>query len=697
VPKTPFPYTGGAFRFFLTIFLSAFLLFQVQPMMGRYVLPWFGGGPAVWTTCMLFFQVVLVAGYAYAHWLGSRVTTRLQSSIHLALLAGSLLFLPLAPRAILARQAVSDDPSGRILLVLAVTIGGPYFMLSATGPLLQRWFHLSQPGRSPWRLYSLSNFGSFLALLSYPFAIEPFLRLQTQAWMWTALYAGFVLLCGWTAWTMRSPQPPDSRLPAPDDSLSSPPPTFWTIAFWIGLAACGSTLLLATTNLICQDIAVIPFLWVAPLSIYLLTFVIAFESDRWYHRAGFATAAGVLVPAGCVVTAAAIVVPPWWQIGVGLVALFVACMVGHGELARSRPQARYLTTFYLSIAAGGGLGGVFVALVCPHVFREFSEYPIGLAAACLLGFVGWMRTGAFAQWTRGRLAVRIPLMALLIGGMTAVATAVMSGNPQAVARWRNFYGILRVTESAEPPNGPSRRLTHGLTVHGMQFLNPPQRTWPTTYYGPHSGVGIVLNALRGGPRRVAVIGLGAGTIAAWGRSGDTFRFYEINPDVFDIAHTWFSYLKDTKATIEPVLGDARVQLERELASDHAGQFDVIAVDAFSSDAIPMHLLTAECGDIYRRHLAPGGLLLFHISNRLLKLDPVTRGLARHLGWEAVRFLTPRNDQTGESVARWVLMTANTAFLEMPEIGLNVTGWGKGEPPPIAWTDDFASLWHVLSF
>ena len=660
-------------------------------MMGRYVLPWFGGGPAVWTSCMLFFQVLLVAGYAYAHWLGSRTNTRLQTWIHSVLLAASLIFLPLAPRAILAKQAASDDPSGRILLVLAICMGGPYFMLSATGPLLQRWFHLSHPGRSPWRLYSLSNLGSFLALLTYPFAIEPFLRLQTQAWMWTILYAGFVVLCGWTAWTIRPA--PDSRLPTPDSS----PPSIWTILFWIALAACGSTLLLATTNLICQDIAVIPFLWVAPLSIYLLTFVLTFESERWYHRARFAVAAGVFVPAGCVLAAAAVVVPAKWQIVVALAALFVTCMVCHGELARSRPQPRYLTTFYLAIAAGGALGGILVALICPHVFAEFSEYPIGLAGACLLGFLGWMRTGELKQWTRGNLTVRIPLMALLLGGMSAVVTTAMNGNDQAIARYRNFYGILRVTQYDQPPNGTVRKLTHGLTVHGMQFQDEPQRTWATTYYGPHSGVGIVLSALRDGPRRVAIVGLGVGTIAAWSKPGDTFRFYEINPQVFGVAHDWFTYLKDSKARIEPVLGDARVQLERELANENPGKFDVIAVDAFTSDAIPMHLLTSECGDVYRRHLAPGGLLLFHISNRLLRLDPVTRGLARHLGWEAVRFLSPQDEHTGESTTRWVLVTANSEFLQRPEIEANLSAWNKADPAPIQWSDDFGSLWHVLNF
>ena len=673
----------------LTIFLGAFLLFQVQPLMGRYVLPWFGGGPMVWTSCMLFFQVLLVGGYAYAHWLASRRNSRVQSYIHAGLLTLSLLFLPLDPRGILSNQASSADPSGRILFVLAATIGGPYFMLSATGPLLQRWLHLSEPDQPPWRLYALSNLGSFLALLSYPFAIEPYLTLRAQSWIWSALYVAFAALCGWTAWTLR---PVAGKKSASGEEGG---PGISQILLWAAFAACGSILLLATTNLICQDIAVVPFLWVAPLSVYLLTFVLVFEGERWYHRSRLAVAAGLLVPAGCAIMVAAIAVPAGWQLVVCLGTLFVTCMICHGELARARPAPEHLTSFYLAIAAGGAAGGVFVAILSPRLFTEYSEYPIGLAAACLLGFAGWIRTGALADWKSGKLAVRIPLMALLIGAMTSMVTTTANRNYPAVAKFRNFYGILRVSDEEDSLKREFRELTHGRIRHGFQFFGYPQSTWPTTYYGPHSGVGIVLNALTGPQRRVAVIGLGTGTLAAWGRPGDTFRFYEIDPDVVAVAKNWFTYLKDSKARTEIVLGDARVQLERELTRGDVPQFDVIAVDAFSGDAIPLHLLTAECGDVYRRHLAPGGMLLFHISNRLLQLDPVARGLAKHLGWRAVRFASPSDVETGESSATWVLMTANENFLAQPEIGGRESKWSKGEPAPITWTDDFASLWHVL--
>ncbi len=657
-------------------------------MMGRYILPWFGGGPAVWTVCLLFFQVLLLAGYAYAHWLGARKSTRFQATLHLALLAASLLFLPIRPAAFW-KPVSTADPSSRILLLLAVTIGGPYMLLSATGPLLQRWFTFGEPGKSPWRLYALSNFGSFLALLSYPFAVEPFFRLQTQVWMWSVLYVVFAALCGWTAWRMSAAAEPVSMSIANGER-----PNVTTILFWLGLATCGSILLVSTTNQISQEIAVNPFLWVAPLAIYLLTFILAFESDRFYRRAAFAIAAGVFAQIGCLAPSTSGALTLRMQLGLYLIVLFITCMLCHGELARSRPEPRYLTTFYVVIAAGGALGGAFVALVAPHVFTEFLEYPIGLAAACLLGFVGWLRTGAFAQWTIGNFSVRLPLMALLFGGLAAIVGAVTYTYQPAIASARNFYGILRVTHRTDK-NGLFRELRHGRTRHGFQYRYAPQRSWPTSYYGPHSGVASALNAIEKPDRRVAVVGLGAGTLAAWGRPSDTFRFYEINPDVEEIARTWFTFLKDSTAKTEVVLGDARVELERELSEGRTGDFDLIAVDAFSSDAIPVHLLTKECADIYQRRLAPGGLLLLHISNRALNLEPVARGMAQYLGWKPVLLISGDDRDTGESSSTWVLITENKDFLDR-------TGFGKQSSPwrnrsPILWTDDFASLWHVLNF
>jgi len=658
-----------------TIFLSAFLLFQVQPIMGRFILPWFGGTPAVWSVCLLFFQAMLLAGYAYAHWLRRR-------RIHIGLLAASLALLPVIP----TRPAITDNPSTRILLLLAITVGAPYFLLSTTAPLLQKW---SSSERSPWRLYALSNFGSFLALLSYPFLVEPYVRLRTQAWVWSGLYVAFTLLCGSVAWPVGRAILSPALSAETGDKIARP--TRWTILFWLGLSAAGSTLLLATTNIVTQDIAVSPFLWIAPLSLYLLTFVLAFESDRWYPRLPFAIAAGVLAPVACAVVNAGIGVAIWVQLGAYLAALFAVCMLCHGELRHARPEPGHLTLFYLTIAAGGVLGGVFVALIAPRIFTEFNEYPIGLAAACLLGLAGWLRSGAWALWTRSNFAIRIPLMALLLGGLSAAVTVGLQGARQPVASWRNFYGILRVTDLPDP-KGAVRELTHGRIKHGSQYLEQAWRDRPTSYYGPHSGVAMALNALPEGPRRIAVIGLGTGTMAAWGRPGDLIRFYEINPLVPTIATTWFTFLPDSEAKTEVVLGDARIQMERERSV-----FALIAVDAFSSDAIPMHLLTAEAADIYQHRLAPGGLLLFHISNQSLNLEPVTRGLAQHLNWNAAQILADDNPAAGEDGSNWVILTENLGLLQRIAQGAPHVGWTEPGRKPILWTDDFASLWHVLKW
>ncbi len=674
----------------VTIFLSAFLLFQLQPMMGRFVLPWFGGGPAVWTTCMLFFQTALLAGYAYAHFLGSRgpATRRTASWIHMALLAISVAALPIIPNAERWKPSTSDNPTGHILLLLAATVGAPYFLLSATAPLLQRWFHNARPSDSPWRLYALSNAGSLLALFSYPFVLEPWLRLKTQATMWSAGYVIFAGFCAWTAWKFGGTTSAGTESEMEQEDSGAEKPHVLDIALWLGLSIATSVLLLATTSQISQEVAVIPFLWIAPLAIYLLTFMLTFDSDRWYKRSTFAVLAGVLAPVTCAVTAAASGVPALTQIAVDLGGLFAVCMVCHGELARSRPSPKYLTSFYLTMAAGGAIGGAFAALIAPRIFTELDEYPIALSAGCILGFASWMRSGALAQWTSRNFAVRVPLMALLVGGATSLYSVVAIGQPTQYAQ-RNFYGILRVSESSDQ-NGAFRQLTHGVIQHGFEYLDEQKRKRPTSYYGSHSGVALAIDAMPK-PRRVAVIGLGAGTLAAWGREGDTYRFYEINPAVEAIARQWFYYLKDSRAQTEVVLGDARVQMERELAAGQSHDYNVIAVDAFSSDAIPIHLLTTECADLYRQRLAPGGILALHISNKSLDLEPVTRGMAQHLGWRARMVIALTDEATGENSSRWVLLTEKIETFQNSKIRDTILGWSTPGQQTITWTDDFASL------
>jgi len=635
----------------------------------------------VWSTCLLFFQAVLLAGYTYAHWLQWKW-------LHIVLLAGSFVFLMAAPVKLHA-AGTAGDPSLQILLLLTVTVGPPYFLLSSTAPLVQRWATISetstiQPGKAPWRLYALSNLGSFLALLSYPFVVEPYVSLARQTQIWTCLYGAFVLVCGWTA--LNAPAETSAKeLKGEPQTAAGKRPSALRILFWLALAGCGSTILLATTNEISQEIAVNPFLWVAPLSLYLLTFVLTFESDRWYKPAGYAGLAGLFATIACTASSAANAIPVLPQLAIYLAALFFACMLCQGELVRSRPSPRYLTQFYLTVAAGGALGGVFVALIAPRVFTEFSEYPIGLGGACLLGLASWIRREGFKAW-KG-FDARVPLSALTLGLFTACADISVTGGQGSLASFRNFYGILRVTQSTDQ-NGLRHTLTHGRIDHGFQYQQPDRRDWPTSYYGPHSGVVIALGALAS-PRRIAVVGLGTGTLAAWGRPGDTIHFYEINPDVISIANTWFSFLKDSKAQIEVTPGDARIQLANELDRGAAGDFDAIVVDAFSSDAIPMHLLTTECADIYQRHLKPGGILLLHITNRTLDLAPVARGMAEHLGWPAFQMVSQANRETGENASTWVLIAADpSAFIAGGE-------WMPLTRPPLTWTDDFASLWHVL--
>ena len=647
---------------------------------------------------MLFFQAMLLAGYAYAHWLGSLKSLKLQALIHVPLLAISLAFLPIGPSAEHWKIVVNGDPTWRILLMLAASVGGPYLLLSATSPLIQRWFHLAKSNDSPWTLYALSNLGSFLALLSYPFIVEPLLRLRAQTVLWSALYVLFALCCAATAWSVRNTK----TATTPVDLADFSSPRWPEILLWLGLATCGSLLLLGATNQITHDIAAIPFLWVAPLSIYLLTFIIAFAGDRWYPRGTMTALAGIAAPAACVASVLSITIPVWAQLAVQLAALFVMCMVCHGELALARPSPRYLTAFYLTISAGGALGGGLAALVAPRVFSDFREYTIGLLAACVLVFVAWIRDGAWSEWQQNNLLVRVPLMVLSFGVFTS-AYAVYVTAPAGLDHRRNFYGVLRVADRADA-NGPYRQLTHGSISHGIQYTEEAKRRLPTTYYGPHSGVALALDAVPS-PRRVALIGLGAGTLAAWGRTGDTLRFYEINPLVDELAKKWFTFLADSRAQTEVVLGDARVQMEQELAAGQRNDFDLIAVDAFSGDAIPTHLLTREAADIYRQRLKPGGFLALHISNRSLNLEPVTRGMARHLGWTARMVLTvpeifdPGPDgaanPNGESTSRWVVMSDSRDALAKSKVRDTLLGWSGPKEAVIEWSDDFTSLWGVL--
>jgi hypothetical protein len=711
-------------RFLVTIFLSAWLLFQVQPLLGKYILPWFGGGPAVWTACMLFFQAVLLAGYGYAHCSSAWLTPRRQAVVHLAFLSASLLLLPIGPDPTLWKPAAAEQPTGNILVLLLANIGLPYLLLASTAPLVQRWFHVAYPARTPYPLYALSNAGSLLALLTYPVVVEPALALGNQLALWSWSYAAFVAVCVWCAIRFGWAATPaiaslESQADSRADSQSGPQaafagngirgekpqhPSVVTSLFWLALSMCGSVLLLATTNQMSQEIPVIPFLWVLPLAIYLTTFLMVFHSDRWYDRRWYAIAVGVLVPVACGVMVVGLAVNLWVHLVAGSLALFACCMACHGELARSKPHPAYLTLYYLLIATGGALGGVFVALLAPALFTTYAEYPLSLGFCCLLAAAGWYRGRAWTAYPGRPYWVIAPLSGLGMGLLAALVTWTSDADPHVLARFRNFYGILRIQEQSDV-NGAKRVLTHGRVTHGFQYLDPHKRRWPTTYFGPESGIGL---AMRHHPRRalaaeaaqvlkVGVIGLGAGTIAAYLKPGDTLRFYELNPRVAWVAEQFFTFQKDAPAPIEVVLGDARVQLERELAAGQPRQYDLFAVDAFSSGAIPTHLLTRECAEVYRQHLQPGGLLLFHISNQAVDLVPVVRGLAEALGLDALLVETRPDESRGISRSTWMILTSNQAFLNQPEVLAAAASSDPSTGAALAWTDDFASLWGVLKF
>jgi hypothetical protein len=595
--------SGPILPYLVSIFLGAFLLFSVQLLLGKFFLPWFGGTPAMWTTCMFFFQVLLLGGYAYAHaltnWFGPRTQALLHSVLLVAALA-LLVFLAILWRSPLTpsldwRPHGSERPVWHLIMLLAVSACLPYFALSSTGPLLQSWFTRMHPGRSPYRLYSLSNLGSLLGLLSYPFLVEPWIPLRKQTRLWVFGFIAYAAVCGYCAMRTRSIA---AKLPPSAGDLARVKPSLRMLLLWLGLAGCASLMFLATTNQICQDVAVVPFLWVLPLSLYLLSFILCFDHSRWYSRAVFHPALVIAI------FLASFLLGNWGvkslllQIAAYSFTLFVVCMVCHGELARSKPRSRYLTLFYLMVSLGGALGGVLVALIFPHVFRGFWEYHLALWAsvallfavlerektswlycnrfglpviavvtallpgAVLLAMVGRKSLGSlfpvllvliavyfltqgskqgFDQ-ARARAAPIYCVMALLILGTVLLYFATNQVRGSVVSA-RNFYGVLTVREVGhDSPEERAYTLFDGRINHGFQFVSQARRDVPTGYYGVTSGVGLALTALHVGaggeiPQdlRIGIVGLGAGTLAAYGRSGDYIRFYEINPEVTRIA------------------------------------------------------------------------------------------------------------------------------------------------------------------
>jgi hypothetical protein len=746
----------------LTTFLGAFLLFQVELLIGKAILPWFGGAPAVWTTCLLFFQAVLLGGYAWAHALVGGMRARRQSLLHGALLGACVAVLavhlaawgsPLLP-GVGWRPSGQENPSAAILVLLAISVGLPFLALSATAPLLQSWLARAFPRRSPYRLYALSNLGSLLGLLTYPFIVEPALSLHVQAWMWAIGFALFVLACG--VCVVRAGRLAPEEEGATNTAVNEVPSTARRL-LWLGLPAGASVMLLAVTNQISQEVAVVPFLWVLPLSLYLLSFVVSFDHPRWYGRGVFHPALACALFVACLLLYHGADVPVLDQMGGWSFVLFTCCMACHGELARLAPGPRHLTSFYLLVASGGALGSLFVAVIAPVVFRGFWELHLGLLVCGLLvlfALLGdresWLRTGrvwpaalalvaataATAYLLLPRLTAGLPtkqayplgLAVLLVGwlawrsrrghGRPLLATAcvavalmmlsvVLRAQMRAVVArsavvTRGFFGVLEVDEEFRgDPEHHAFLLRHGRIVHGCQFAEAAKRRIPTAYYGKGSGVALALldhpRRLAGPvalPLRIGVAGLGVGTVAAYGRPGDLFRFYEINPDVVRLADGGgpFTFLRDSPAHVEIVLGDARMSLERERDQ----RFDVLIVDAFSSGAIPVHLLTREAFAVYLRHLAvPDGVLAVDVSNRTLDLRPVVRRLARHFGLAAVEVAKKGSPDGPTWGSLWVLLTRNVSLLAAPGIGEPHARWEGASVDFPLWTDDHSSLLPLL--
>ncbi len=769
---------SGRISFGLTIFLSAFLLFWVQLLLGKYVLPWFGGAPAVWTTCMLFFQVLLLGGYIYAHVLNSsRLSPRTQIYVHCVLLLASLVWLACASTAWNSpltpgpnwKPNGADNPVWHIVALLSVSVGLPYFVLSSTGPLLQSWYSGIHKG-SPYRLYALSNFGSFLALLAFPLVLEPGLRTKAQAWLWSATFLIFVLGCVYCAHLFGMASGNDLSGFANDDSPPQTttkegtkllPPSRWDSLVWLGLSASASVMFLATTNQICQDIGVVPLLWILPLGIYLLTFVICFEHERWYSRGWYHPLFAMAIFAACFVLNNGAINNLVGQIAIYTSVLFIVSMVCNGELARCKPSPHFLTQFYLTVAAGGALGGVLVALAAPHIFRGFWEYQSGLWMSALLLTIilvrdkqSWLyqsKVGSpvvvvgvaillpeSAALARGQLHQPVTYISVLVVVFMVffvvanrnqppvsqarekvvpifcwVALLVFAGglfaNVQGqirdtVVSSRNFFGVLAITkQNTNDPERAAYSLVHGRIVHGYQLRAAAERRSPTAYYARNSGVGLAITRSAAEPLggdeglRIGVVGLGVGTIAAYGKGKDQIRFYEINPAVIRMAsdQRYFTFLSDSPAKIEIIPGDARLSMQRELDRNQRQDFDVLVIDAFSGDAIPVHLLTQEAFAIYFRQLRqPSGILAIHITNTYLDLRPVVVEAAEHFGFKAV-LVNSAGDGRLSQDAEWMLVSRNS-FAPGSELDANrLSKEGSDLCCNHPWTDDYSNLIQIL--
>ena len=723
----------------LTIFLSAFLLFQVQPLIGRFILPWFGSSPGVWTTLLVFFQLLLLGGYIYAHLLATFLGRTHQIRLHIALLALSILFLPIIPSADW-KTTGELDPVFRILLLLAVTVGIPYLLLSSTAPLLQKWFANQYTKSAPYRLYAVSNAGSLLALITYPFLFERYLRLQNQAWFWSVGFIGFVILVVLIASFYSKERPSDLHGDlegvATKTNLKSEEPAkkkdadlslnWMRLVLWFSLSTTGSTVLVATTNRVGQDVPAIPFFFVLLLGLYLFTFIIAFDSPHWYDRPLFCLLLVAGIGAACFELFQGTELALSLRVTIYGLALFACCVCCHCELARLKPPSRHLTLFYLIMALGGACGGVFAALLAPYIFNRFWEYEIGLFASFALVMIvivrDLFRKGREAKLEKEKKSASPALKfawsfatAAILGGFVLISLLgwnLKKEGKNIIAQDRSFYGVLRVAEEDKGIYGAHRRkLIHGEITHGVQMQSPNLLDAKITYFSPQSGIGmaIILHPNRSRPSypfRIGVVGLGTGTIAGYAndpstgfktisRVNDSIHFYEVDPLVGEFANEYFTFLKDAKdrgTEVTVSLGDARIVMEHDLESGEVKPYDVLAIDAFSGDAVPMHLLTRECYQIYLQHLKPDGILAFHISSLYFDLLPVIKALAAEQGQQVLR-VRQNGDNHGVLKNQWALVTKNDAFLNHEIVLANSSS--PDDQPGILWTDDFGNLFDVI--
>lgn len=705
--------------FALTIFLSAYLLFQVQPLISKFILPWFGGSPAVWTTAMLFFQCVLFGGYVYAHVISRHASPRIQARTHVALLlAGAVLALSVVPDPAL-KPTGDEDPAAKILLLLGLCVGLPYFCLATTGPLIQYWFTRTAPRASAFRLYALSNLGSFLALLSFPYVFEPLFELPQLGHFWTYGFWLFALLCAAVALRVGAQGriPAIEAGPAPSASPAALAlPTAAQRVAWVALPALASLAFIATTDHVSHDIAPEPRLWIATLSLYLLTFILCFDHPRWYRRTWTALACLLAV----ILLSGRNEIPGWfgqdWDYGmtevrwIHLTAMFLVCFMCHGELYRLRPgNPRYLTEFYLWMSFGGACGGLFVALVATNFFADYYEWPLCLVAAIVLA-CAILATGEAARPPKLPTRVIALLASLGLGGLILywddpLHWRAASNTEYADVRLhqsRNFYGTVAVKERRyhQTPAENYRVFYSGQITHGIQYVDPSRRRLAIGYYAEQSGIGetMLYAASRQPSLRVAVIGLGAGTLAVYAREADRYDFYEINPEAVRVANQWFDNLSGCRARSKQVIiGDARLKLE-QLPDDV--RYDVIVLDAFTGGSVPIHLLTREAFQIYKRHLAPGGFIAINITNGYLNLYPVVRGQAEALGMGfRNKYQAPDPDRHIRH-NQYFVMTDDREYLQrhpsvnrrhFDEQGKLLRVEDPNLPGVPIWTDHFSSL------